>query len=153
MKIQSRISTGIIMSILITSLMLTGIITYQAKTFLKTDALEIMDNMTEKEAIKIERKIDNVKQVVENIANLYERTLNLDKIKGNQKLIDEYENETSHIIEGMIIKSGTRNAWWQGNTPVFGGVSLASIKEIDGKLIRDEKWDVVGSEYEQDEWW
>jgi signal transduction histidine kinase len=112
MKIQSKISVSIIMSILITSIVLTGIITHQAKNFLRTDALEIMNNMTENEATKIERKIDNVKQVVENIANLYERTINLKKIKGNQQLIDEYENETSHIIEGMIIKSGTRNAWW-----------------------------------------
>lgn len=153
MKIRTKISFSIIGSILVTSLVLTGIITFQARNFLRNDAITIMNTITEAEAIKIERKIDNVKQVVENIINIYEKTLDLDKISGEQELIDSYENEVENLMEGMIVKAGTRNAWWQGNTKVFGGISLVSIKELGGKLVRDEKWDVIGSEFEQDEWW
>lgn len=153
MKIRRKISFSIIGSILVTSLVLTGIITFQARNFLRNDAITIMNTITEAEAIKIERKIDNVKQVVENIINIYEKTLDLDKISGEQELIDSYENEVENLMEGMIVKAGTRNAWWQGNTKVFGGISLVSIKELGGKLVRDEKWDVIGSEFEQDEWW
>jgi len=153
MKIRTKISFSIIGSILVTSLILTGIITFQARNFLRNDAITIMNTITEAEAIKIERKIDNVKQVVENIINIYEKTLDLEKIRDNQELIDSYEDEVENLMEGIIVKAGTRNAWWQGNTKAFGGISLVSIKELGGKLVRDEKWDVIGSEFEQDEWW
>lgn len=153
MKIRTKISLSIIGSILVTSLVLTGIISFQARIFLQNDAITIMNNITEAEAIKIERKVDNVQQLVENIINLYERTLSLDEIYGNQELIDKFEDEVENLMEGMILKAGTRNAWWQGNTKAFGGVSLVSIKELGGELVRDEKWDVIGSDFEQDEWW
>jgi len=87
------------------------------------------------------------------MTNIVEKTVKLNEQFNNQEKINQYEEEISPLIENAIKKSGLKNGWFQANTSEYGGVGLISYKDSNGNLTKDEKWDVIGSEFEKDEWW
>lgn len=107
----------------------------------------------EKEAKSVEADIDSTNKSVEIFADLLESHMPLNEIKKSQILTNEYEESIVKIVEGFAENSLNKNIWFYGNTPELGSLVQFSFVTKNGNLIREEKWDVVGSEYANDEWW
>lgn len=153
MKIGKKIGISIILACVLSTLLVGGFFTYKLRQSTLKNSQEILKGIIAKESLNIEKTIIKSDELVNNMTNIIQSTMNFDDIKGNQSKIDEYENKISPLIENAIKKSGLKNGWYQANTPVLGGVGLISYKDSNGNLVKDEKWDVIGSEFEKDEWW
>lgn len=153
MKIGKKIGISIILACVLSTVLVGGFFTYKLRQSTLKNSEEILKGIIAKEALGIERIITKSDELVNNITNIVQTTMNFDEIKGNQSKIDEYENSISPLIENAIKKSGLKNGWYQANTAVLGGIGLISYKDDKGNLVKDEKWDVIGSEFEGDEWW
>ena len=153
MKIGKKIGISIILACVLSTVLIGGFFTYKLRQSTLMNSEEILKGIIAKESLNIERTIIKSDELVNNITNIIQSTMKFDEIRGNQIKIDEYEKSISPLIENAIKKSGLKNGWYQANTPVLGGVGLISYKDSNGNLVKDEKWDVIGSEFEKDEWW
>lgn len=153
MKIATKVNISIIMTCLLTVILIGGFSIFESKKMLEEDAIEILEGTVIKESRNIEKMILKSTELIENITNIIEVTINTNELEKDQVSVDEFEKKASPLIENAIKKSNLKNGWFQADSKEFGGVSLISYKESDGKLIKDKKWDIIGSEFESAEWW
>ncbi|MBN2837119.1 MAG: methyl-accepting chemotaxis protein [Fusobacteriaceae bacterium] len=153
MKISNKVNISIMLTCLLTALLVGGFSIYESKKIIKNNSEDILVGTVIKESIPIEKTIVKSNELIDNITNIIEKTVKLNEIAKDQEKINQYEDSISPIIENAIIKSGLKNGWFQANTSEYGGVGLISYKDSNGTLTKDEKWDVIGSEFEGDEWW
>jgi methyl-accepting chemotaxis protein len=120
---------------------------------IKEDAEKMVQRIMEGEAQKIEKTIYSVRYTVDNFENIIKTTMNLDEIKESQEKADQYENSIKVILEGLVKISPNKNLWLTGNTRETKNLIGLSLREADGKMIENKKWDIIGSDSEKAEWW
>lgn len=153
MKIANKINMSIILTCIVTAILIGGFSLYKSRSIIDEDAQEILMGNVVTNSIPIENTIVKSNELIDNMTNIIEQTINLNEVRNNQDKINEYENKTASFIENAIKKSGLKNGWFQANTTELGGVGLISFKDNGGSLVKDEKWNIIGSESEKDEWW
>lgn len=138
---------------LITALMIVLFLIYKSKVFLDNEAKATLSKIVAEQAFPLERILNDAEDSVYDTKTIIESTMDFEKIKGNQKAIDQYEKEIIPILESFVKNSKFKNIWYQANSNILGGVSLIGLREINDKIIREPKWDIIGSSYETADWW
>jgi methyl-accepting chemotaxis protein len=153
MRIASKISLSVIATTLLSAVCIIGAIFMFVAGEIKEDAEKMVQRIMEGEAQKIEKTIYSVRYTVDNFENIIKTTMNLDEIKESQEKADQYENSIKVILEGLVKISPNKNLWLTGNTRETKNLIGLSLREADGKMIENKKWDIIGSDSEKAEWW
>lgn len=153
MKIVGKTRFGIVSGCLITALLIEGFFIYKSRVYLHKDAKEILGGIVAEQGASIERTITRTEDLISNVVNIVENTIDFNGIRNNQKKIDKYEEKIAPILENIVKKSELKNIWYQADSTVLGGVSLIGFRETKGIMTREPKWDIIGSGYEGAEWW
>lgn len=139
-------------TILSTSLIILAIFLFTADD-IKEDAETIVIQLMEREAKIIEEELSLVRFTTDSLENIIETTINLKEITTSQELNDKYEESIKDTLEGLTRISPSKNIWLTGNTRDTKSLFGFSFREENGKMISGAKWDIIGTNSENDEWW
>ncbi|MDN5305278.1 MAG: hypothetical protein PWP46_2165, partial [Fusobacteriaceae bacterium] len=153
MKISNKIGLSIIGAVLVTAILIAGAIVIYTTKDIEKDAEKIVTGLLADIANDLDTEIHTTMMTVDNAINILDNTIELDKIQESQEYTDNYENSILDMFYGIGRLSADKNVWFQGNTNVTKSVLHISVREKDGKMIRNAKWNVIGSSSEKDEWW
>jgi methyl-accepting chemotaxis protein len=153
MKISNKIGLSIIGAVLVTAILIAGAIVIYTTKDIEKDAEKIVTGLLADIANDLDTEIHTTMMTVDNAINILDNTIDLDKIQESQEYTDNYENSILNMFYGIGRLSADKNVWFQGNTNVTKSVLHISVREKDGKMIRNAKWNVIGSSSEKDEWW
>lgn len=153
MKIRTKISISVISTALISIFLVLGAILVYSGKDIKRDSEGIVIKLLEEEALKVENTLNEVKINVNNAENLILSTVDIEKIRKSQESLDQYEDEIRPIFEGIMKLTPDKNLWMIGNTNDTKNVMALSLRMQDSKVVREEKYNVIGSAAEKDEWW
>lgn len=153
MRAVNKVGYNVISSCLLIALIVEVFFIYKSKDFLNKDAETTLRRIVTEQAIPIEETIKRAEDFASNVSNVIEGTINFDEIKNNQKKIDKYEEKIAPVFENLVKEYELKNIWYQANTRILGGVSLIGFRDIKGVMHREQKWDIIGSPYENADWW
>ena len=153
MKIRTKISMAVILTALISIFLVLGAIVFYSAKDIKRDSEGIVIKLLEEEALKVENTLNEVKINVNNAENLILTTIDIDRIRESQEALDQYENEIKPIFNGIMLLTPDKNLWMIGNTNDTKNVMALSVRVNNGQVVREEKYNVIGSDAEKDEWW
>ncbi|TDT67443.1 methyl-accepting chemotaxis sensory transducer with Cache sensor [Hypnocyclicus thermotrophus] len=153
MKISNKIGLSIVGTVLVTTILILGNILIYTSKDIQKDAENIVMGILAGIANDMNTQIHTTMMTVDNAINILENTIDLDKIQESQEYTDNYENSILNMFYGIGRLSADKNVWFQGNTNVTKSIMHISVREKDGKMIRNAKWNVIGSSSEKDDWW
>lgn len=153
MKIRTKISLSVIATALVSIFLVLGAILFYSAKDIKRDSEGIVIKLLEEEALKVENTLNEVKINVNNAENLILSTVDIERIRQSQEELDKYENEIKPIFDGIMKLTPDKNLWMIGNTNDTKNVMALSVRMKDGNAVREEKYNVIGSAAEKDEWW
>lgn len=153
MKIASKISLSVIATTMLSAICIIGAIFIFVAGEIKEDAESMVQRIMEGEAQKIEGTIYSVRYTVDNFENILKTSMNLNELMESQAKADAYENSIMDVLKGLVKISPNKNLWLTGNTVVTKNLLGLSLREADGKMIQNQKWDIIGSDSEKAEWW
>ena len=153
MKIRTKISISVIATALVSIFLVLGAILFYSAKDIKRDSEGIVIKLMEEEALKVENTLNEVKINVNNAENLILSTVNIERIRASQGELDNYENEIKPIFDGIMQLTPDKNLWIIGNTNDTKNIMALSVRMSEGKVVREEKYNVIGSAAEKDEWW
>lgn len=135
------------------ALIIEALFIYKANVFLNKEAKLTLERIVSEQAVPVDMVIRRAEEFAFNVSNIIEGTIELDEIRNNQEKIDVYEEKILGVLEKSVKKYELKNIWYQGDTRALGGISLIGLREIDGVIKREPKWDIIGSQYEEADWW
>lgn len=153
MKISTKISVSVISTTILAVLLISVAIVFFVEKNIKNDAERMLQAIIEREANEIEKELSLSRATVNIFQEILLNTMDLDMIKESQQFTDDYENSILDVVEAVADASSNKNIWFQGNTRELKNLVNLSVMEKNGSFIRNEKWDVIGSSHEQDDWW
>lgn len=153
MKISSKISLSVIFTTFLSSICIIVAILIFVAGEIKEDAENNVIKIMEMEAQKIENTLSSVRSTADNIINLVVSTIDLNQIKQSDENTSNYENSIMKTTEGIVKISENKNVWIIGNPRETKNIFGVSLREVDNKIVRTPKIDVVSSGAEKDEWW
>ena len=152
-KISTKIAMMVLISILISSLTITGFVYVSTKSLMTEVANDDLRAIISEHSNTIEKSIVQIETMTNSIISLISTTMPISEIKDDSVLIDAYEEEISPVMGDIIIESGVRSGWVIFNPEALDGGHTLSFTIEGDNYIRYPEYDVVAEGYAGDAWW
>lgn len=153
-----KISTRIIIAIMITSLVLIGVmgtVSYlSVKSILIDNAEQNLLSIVDTNAHDVEVSITEIKTLTDQVENIVVNNMDLDKVKNNPVEMEAFKTGIIPVMVGAIDSFTAKSGWiiFDDDTIKNPG-TLSFTRGEDGKYKREEEYNVRESGYGGDEWY
>ncbi|MBN1469251.1 MAG: methyl-accepting chemotaxis protein [Fusobacteriaceae bacterium] len=153
MKIKNKILLSVILPIILAIFLIGSILGFVVAKDIKRDEERIVTNLVDNEALKIEKTFADVKSNVHAYENYITSTIDLNKVEESPQNAIDYEKNLLVVAKGATSLTPDKNLWFISNTAVTKNSVFLSLREDNGNIIQNPKYEVVGTEVEKAEWW
>ncbi len=138
---------------LVIAVFISGAVLFNATNSSKEQAHLRLSDITEKNSLRIEQKIQQARQQAEQLISIVTTDFDVASFQGNQSLLAAHEQRITATFSNSVIASPMRSGWIHLDPRKIGGVfHLSFYKDKEGKLLRSPVYNIAESEYIDDDW-
>jgi methyl-accepting chemotaxis protein len=138
---------------LVIAVFISGAVLFNATNSAKEQAHLRLSDITDKNSLRIEQKIQQARQQTEQLISIVTTDFDFANFQGDQALLSAHEEKITATFSNSVLASPMKSGWIHLDPRRVEAVfHLSFYKDKEGRLLRSPVYNIAESEYIDDDW-